>query len=96
MAETSFTSRPLSRFGRLKLRLLTGFLHIIQPMARLCGRLRHGLTPWRRRGSSDYAVPIPRKYTIWSENWQAPEKWLQSIKTSLQELGAIVKRGGGL
>ncbi|MGB2690800.1 MAG: glycosyltransferase, partial [Desulfobacterales bacterium] len=63
MAEASFTSKPLSSFGRLKLRLLTGFLHIIQPMARLCGRLRHGLTPWRRRGSSHYAFPRPRKYT---------------------------------
>ena len=94
MADASFTSRPLSGFDRLKLRLLTGFLHIIQPMARLCGRLRHGLTPWRRRGTSHYALPWPRKYEIWSENWQAPDKWLQSIKTAIVKLGAIVKRGG--
>jgi len=94
MAEASFTSRPLSSFDRLKLRLLTGLLHIIQPMARLCGRLGHGLTPWRRRGAPHYAFPWPRKYEIWSENWQAPDKWLQSIKTNIVKLGAIVKRGG--
>jgi len=94
MIEASFTSNPLSGLDRLKLRLLTGVLHIIQPMARLCGRLRHGLTPWRRRGVSYYAFTWPRKYTIWSENWQAANKWLQSVKTSIQELGAIVKRGG--
>jgi hypothetical protein len=94
MTEASFTTKDLSRFGRLKLRLLTGFLHILQPMARLYGRLQCGLTPWRRRGSSRYAFPKPRKYTIWSENWQAPDKWLHSIKTSMKELGAIVKQGG--
>jgi GT2 family glycosyltransferase len=93
MVEASFTSRPLSGLDRLKLRVLTGLLHIIQPMARLCGRLRHGLTLWRRRGASHFALPLPQKYQIWSENWQAPEKWLQFIKTAIARLGAIIKQG---
>lgn len=94
MTEASFTTKHLSRFGRFKLRLLTGFLHIIQPMARLYGRLQCGLTPWRRRGPSHYAFPKSRDYTIWSEKWQASDTWLYSIKTSMKELGAIVKQGG--
>ena len=40
--------RPL---GRLRLRALTGFLYLAQPVARLGGRLRNGLTLWRRRNS---------------------------------------------
>jgi GT2 family glycosyltransferase len=40
--------RPL---GRLRLRALTCFLYLAQPVARLGGRLRNGLTLWRRRNS---------------------------------------------
>jgi glycosyltransferase involved in cell wall biosynthesis len=94
MAEASFTSKSLSNFDQLKLRILTGFLHMIQPMARLYGRLNSGLTPWRWYGAPYYAFPWPRKYKIWSENWKAPDKWLQSIKEAILKKGAIVKRGG--
>jgi len=94
MTEPSFNGRPLSITKRLRLRLLIGLLHIIQPMARLCGRLSFGLTPWRRHGTPYYEFPWPRKYEMWSENWQAPDKWLASIKAAIVQLGAIVKRGG--
>jgi len=94
MSEPSFSGQYLTGFARLNLRLLTGFLHIIQPMARLIGRLSCGLTPWRRQLSPHYAFPWPRKYEIWSENWQAPDKWLQSVNAAFAKLGAIAKRGG--
>jgi glycosyltransferase involved in cell wall biosynthesis len=94
MAKATFTPESLSSFNRFKLRLLTGFLHIFQPMARLYGRFCHGLTPWRRRGASYYVFPRPRKWTIWSESWRAPNKWVQSIKAAIIKQGAIVKRGG--
>jgi GT2 family glycosyltransferase len=45
-------SRPSPRsLGRTRLRLLTAFLYLAQPVARLSGRLRNGLTVWRRRNS---------------------------------------------
>jgi hypothetical protein len=90
----SFTSKPLSKFDQLKLRLLTGFFHIIQPMARLYGRLESGLTPWRWYGSPYYVFPKSRKYKIWSEEWRPPDKWLQSVETAIQKTGAMVKKGG--
>jgi GT2 family glycosyltransferase len=40
--------RPLRR---VRLRGLTGFLYLAQPVARLGGRIRNGLTVWRRRNS---------------------------------------------
>jgi hypothetical protein len=42
--------------GRARLRLLTAFLYLAQPVARLSGRLRNGLTVWRR-GNSGLVLP---------------------------------------
>lgn len=83
-----------SRLERLKLRLLTTGLHLAQPVARLRGRIAHGLTPWRRRGLGGWTLPVPRTYTIWSETWRSPEEWLGEIEQELVGTGAVVRRGG--
>jgi ABC-type multidrug transport system fused ATPase/permease subunit/GT2 family glycosyltransferase len=80
--------------GRAFLRALTAWLHLIQPLARLAGRLRHGLTPWRRRGLAGLMLPRPHTLAIWREEWQAPEGWLRSLEADLKVVGAIVLRGG--
>jgi cellulose synthase/poly-beta-1,6-N-acetylglucosamine synthase-like glycosyltransferase len=94
MAAATFKNASLSSFKRFKLRLLVGFLHIVQPMTRLYSRSCCGLTPWRRYETSYYVFPRSRKYTIWSESWRAYSKWVQSIKTAIIKQGAIVKQGG--
>src|SRR5207248_3613885 len=70
----------------------------LQPLARLYGRLCHGLTPWRwlsaLRADSALALPLPRTHTIWSERWQGPEERLQAIEAALRARGARVHRGG--
>jgi hypothetical protein len=73
--------------------LLTAFLHLVQPLARLSGRLRHGLTPWRRRGP-ELAIVLPGSATLWSETWQAPEAWLTRIRERVAGSGAVVAAGG--
>ena len=93
-ARASFTSAPRSRVARLKLRGLTVLLHLLQPLARLYGRLRYGLTPWRWRGASDLALPRARASTLWSEGWRAPAERLQSIEAALRAAGTCVRRGG--
>jgi GT2 family glycosyltransferase len=93
-AQASFSSTPRSRVARLKLRSLTAFLHLLQPLARLCGRLRHGLTPWRQRGTSGLLLPWPRTLALWSERWQASNEWLQSIEATLRAMGTPALRGG--
>jgi glycosyltransferase involved in cell wall biosynthesis len=95
VAEASFTTKPLSFFDQIKMRLLTGLLYVIQPMARLYGRFFNGLTPWRWQKTLHYAFPRPRKCEIWSENWKTPDKWIQSIKTAIEKKGVVVKTGGG-
>jgi len=73
----------------------TALLHFAQPAARLTGRLRQGLTPWRKRGAHKMVVPRSRKFAIWSEGkWRAPEERLKALDGAMRESGAAVVRGG--
>jgi O-antigen biosynthesis protein len=90
---SSVAPAPRGR-ARLEFAAVAALLHLLQPLARLWGRVRHGLTPWRRRGDAGIAVPWPRTRTIWSERWQPPERWLGTVEASLRSSGASVLRGG--
>jgi hypothetical protein len=85
--------RSASFATRMKLRGLTTLLYLLQPMARLAGRLRHGLAPWRKRCKPRFAIPRPRTATIWSENWRSLEQRLENIESTLRARGAVVMRG---
>ena len=89
-----YPTQPLSPTGLMKRHVLTAALHLIQPVARLRGRLKFGLTPWRHRGSGGFTVPWPRTRTVWSEQWRAPEDWLRDIVDHLRAEGALVHTGG--
>src|SRR5215204_5877396 len=82
-----------SKRSRLKLFGLTAFLHLIHPLARLYGRLRHGLGPWRG-GAIGLSLPRPRTIAVWSERWQAPDERPRSIEATLRGYGIAVHRGG--
>jgi GT2 family glycosyltransferase len=88
--------RCRSRAARWAMVGLTILLHLLQPMARLAGRLRGGVSPWRRRCSSTYSWPWPRKTKIWSEHWRPAEDWLASVESRLQSTCHAVARGGDL
>ena len=83
-----------SRSGTLSMRLLTGVLYLLQPLARLHGRLSYGLTPWRRRGLHRPSPPLPRTHSFWSERWQGTEERVRSIARALGEAGGVVSSGG--
>ena len=89
----SFSSASYSRLHKLKLRGLTAFLHLLQPLARLYGRLRWGLTPWRC-GAPGPWLPWPRRFAIWSEQWRSPEARLEATEAALRAEGVIAPRGG--
>jgi GT2 family glycosyltransferase len=92
-AEARWASSSASRGARAGRFLLTAFLHLVQPLARLSGRLRHGLTPWRRR-VPELAGILPGSATLWSESWRAPEDWLGEIRETTAATGAVVLAGG--
>jgi glycosyltransferase involved in cell wall biosynthesis len=82
-----------SYFGRFKSRSVTALLHLIQPLARLTGRLRSGLTFWRY-SASGFALPWPRKFAVWTEHWRDPNERLKSFEADLRKAGVYVRRGG--
>jgi GT2 family glycosyltransferase len=92
-AQTCFTSAPYSRVTRLQLQCLTAFLHLLQPLARLYGRLRYGLTPWRQ-GAPWLSLPRRRTSAVWSERWQDPIARLQCLETAMRTCEGVVVHGG--
>ncbi|MCA1625804.1 MAG: hypothetical protein LC778_18800, partial [Acidobacteria bacterium] len=93
-----YTTAPKTEFEKLWRWGLTTFLHLMQPLARLYGRLTHGLKPWRIRGINDFSlefvVPNSRSFSFWSENWKSIEERVRSVEEKLIELKVPVKRGG--
>jgi hypothetical protein len=83
-----------SRFVRLRMRVRTGLLYLLQPAARLSGRLRYGLSPWRRRSAPHLGLPIPRTHSIWSEQWRAPDERVRRLDKALRRIGGVVFSGG--
>jgi GT2 family glycosyltransferase len=86
-----------ARYSRLRkagLRALVAALHLLQPLARLRGRLGEGLSPWRRRGPRGLALPAPRRRTVWTQAWQPPTQRLRTIGRALLAEEAAVLRGG--
>jgi len=78
---------------RLCLRALTTMLHVLQPLVRLWGRMKHGLTPWKRRGSIGPVAPYRRNWTLWTETWVEPSERLSTLEESVTETGLTVLRG---
>ncbi|HYM70251.1 MAG TPA: glycosyltransferase [bacterium] len=85
---------PRDPVERAKRHAIMTLLHLIHPAARLYGRVRHGLTPWRRHRVAGATAPWPRLSTIWSERWKTAATWLETVEHELQEEGAVVLRGG--
>jgi O-antigen biosynthesis protein len=79
---------------RLRVRLLIAGLHFLQPIARLLGRVKYGLTPWRRRGARALAFPRSRTVSTWSETWVSLEDRLRTVEAALRVDGAPALRGG--
>jgi GT2 family glycosyltransferase len=84
-----------SKGQRARLWSATFFLTVIQPMARLYGRLRHGLTPWRARFAYEFRKPWSGSSAFWSEIYRLPEQWLTCVRDSILRSGGTVVNGGG-
>jgi GT2 family glycosyltransferase len=95
LASTEATFPPgLSRRELRRHRILTVWLHLLQPFARLRGRITEGLTPWTGRAPGGIRSPRSTIVTWWSEKWESPEDRLQRIEEVLQNSKLLVYRGG--
>jgi len=68
-------------------------LHALQPLARLCGRLQHGLTPWKPRGEAKAVFPCRRHWNLWTEKWVEPRDRLRELEQAIAATGLVVRRG---
>jgi GT2 family glycosyltransferase len=93
-ARACFATPPPSRGESLRRRALTAALYLVQPLARLSGRLNHGLTPWRRRGEARATVPGARHLWLWSDQWQPAQEWLGRVERELLSARTAFRRGG--
>src|SRR5207249_4956933 len=85
-AHATFSGAPPSRLARCKRRARTAALNLIQPLARLFGRLGNGFHPCLGDGAQ-WSSPRPRSWAIWRERGVAPERILQSTGAVLRSLG---------
>ena len=69
------------------------YFNILQPIARLRGRLKYDLTPWRDHGKGHYAIPVVENLNVWCDNWVAPEVRLENIESNLRADNACIERG---
>ncbi len=88
-------SRPTRSFvEKVRLAGVTTFLHLLQPLARLFGRVRWGLTPWRWIKAESPSLPRAHSIVLWSEVWRATQERLEEVEFALKQLGVVVRRGG--
>jgi GT2 family glycosyltransferase len=92
-AGASFKVPPRSRGERWRRRIITAALHLLQPLARLLGRLHHGLTLWRRRAGTGYALPLPWTADIWARHTRPTEERLEAMEADLRGKGWVAARG---
>jgi O-antigen biosynthesis protein len=90
----SFEPQERSRARLAQLRALTAALYLSQPLARLWGRVKGGLTPWRRRGRVRLAAPWGGETSAWSERWASSEERVRVLQRSLRNEGTVVLSGG--
>jgi hypothetical protein len=83
-----------SWWHKTKFKILTIYLHIIQPLARLMGRLRYDLTPWRRFSKKRLGPYYKKTISVWCENWIDPVTRLEKLEHDLRQRIPHVKRGG--
>jgi hypothetical protein len=98
MLVQAFISARHARFSRprLSLRLITAALFVVQPAARLYGRLRarrRARSSWSVVGLRSARLPRRRISAYWSETWREPAVWLARMLDELVGRGHIVRTG---
>ena len=87
-----FMCERIPRRRRLGMWALTALLYVVQPLARLRGRMR---TPgWRPVRAPSPASPRRRVIQMWTEKWRSAEDRLADVEQALRQDGAAVFCGG--
>jgi len=82
-----------SPIARLRRFALTVFLFLLQPAARLYGRMALGLTPWRVRKRQPFLTRLVHIRSLWTEKWLPADEWLRIFECAVFDQG-FARRGG--
>ena len=85
--------RPLRT--RLAGGALTALLVLTGPAARLTGRTKGGLTPWRRGCRRGFRLPRVRVVSSWHERWSPLSERVAALEAALRAGGLRVRRADG-
>ncbi|HSG08988.1 MAG TPA: glycosyltransferase [Longimicrobiales bacterium] len=91
-----YADGPVSGMERWRRMGLVVLLHLMQPAARLTGRLFTGLVPWRGRARARrFALPWERRLEMWREEGWPVARTLRRAERHLERGGSAVRRGSG-
>ena len=90
----NFGVTPPVGLRAVTLRGRTTCLYLMQPLARLCGRLGSGLTTWRGCAAPGFVFPRCISSAIWTEDRCEPSERLRRVCLRLHEEGNSAKMGG--
>jgi len=82
------------RLARCQRYVVTALLFVLQPAARLWGRLRQEATMVARRRSRAFAWTARCRFAHWHEGWRPAHAWLGALEAELRRQGLPVLRGG--
>jgi hypothetical protein len=91
-----FAPHRRGRSERFRMRVRTAWLHLMQPVVRLRGRLATGMSLWRLRGRRSLKLPRRRSTSLWTDRWIEPSALLTRLEQGLRAHGALVRRGGNV
>jgi GT2 family glycosyltransferase len=75
-------------------RALTFSLFLLQPLARLWGRVRHGLVLGLSRKLHGFCWPLPARAEVWFEQWQSSDDRLKALESTIRSRGGVTTHGG--
>jgi cellulose synthase/poly-beta-1,6-N-acetylglucosamine synthase-like glycosyltransferase len=90
----SVRTKPESRLERIRLRAAIFFMQLLQPLARLEGRLGSGLMRWNWRWTRTRPRFVPLTMKLWRDEWQDSKDTLKDLRSKLRDSGTVVKSGG--
>jgi GT2 family glycosyltransferase len=79
---------------RIRLRAAIFFLQLLQPIARLKGRLGSGPMPWNWHLIATRPRFFPLTMKLWRDEWQDSSETLKNLRSKLRGSSIVVKSGG--
>jgi len=89
-----FSSVEGGRRPDWQMRAIVMWLHLLQPVARLIGRIQHGIGPWHRSGLRLLPLPVAREKRLWREDdWQSLEDRIGQVEQAMRRLTLPCRAG---